>query len=416
MILKIMERYTILTEEYPKVPELQYILTWLGLKEPVYRPVPTFEFDKWTGRFDFTKGPVDLGIFTGGGSCVDYIVLKNGNPVLLMESTKGDSGGNPYYQRIIKYTAARRAYPGVPFVMFYTKHPKLEDNSFVMSMRMYRTMGVAAVIGPGGVDLLKNFAPFLCFEEFQNATNSINAKENAVAVRIYEIEPNHYSIRSRLSKKDNKGISSDPQIGRVSGMCGTVFELDPNAKFTIVDHYISTISNCESKFWYANGAWDLRLDGYKQSTLGKSNKKPYYTEGSKSEKVATIIFQLLRECDTFKCVFANHAGSELEHLQLPGGTSTKITGMGKGKNKYPDVVMADHQRKIIVMLEGKVAAHVKDGDAQIDVTAPKFFKFMEDNGYSGYKYEKGLIVYGDTQVKTRNEILFQVLDDWSIKR
>jgi len=397
--------YTVLTEEYPQVPELEYILDCLGVKEPVYKPRAVFENEKWTGRFEFTNGPVELELFTGGGSCVDYIVFNDGVPVLLLESTKGDEDGNPYYQRITKYLAARREYPGVPFVLFYTQNPKLGSNSFKMSMRMCRTIGVSEVIVPGKQDILKNFEPFSSFEEFKNATNSIPAKKNTVAVRIHEIAPDHYTISSRLSKKDNKTISSDPQVGRVTAMCGTVFEMNPRARFTVINHDVNTIS--ESKFWYSNGDWDCRLEGFEQSSIGKKSSKPYYTRGSNSEKVATILFHMLNESQV---VFANHAGSELEHLKLPNGESIKL----KGIRKLPDIVIADHEKKYVTILEGKVAANLKKGDEQLETTAPKFFEFMQKNGYTGYKYCKGLIVYGSTNVQTKNRVWFRVLEDGSV--
>jgi len=405
-----MASYTILTEECPQVLVLTYIMDRLGVKEPVYKPRPVFEKSKWTGRFAFTNGPVDLELFTGGGSCVDYIVFKDGVPVLLLESTKGDEDGNPYYQRITKYLAARREYPGVPFVLFYTEKPKLDSNSFKMSMRMCRTIGVSAVIVPGGQDILKNFAAFFSFEEFKNATNSITAKKNTVVVRIHESAPNHYTISSRLSKKDNKNISSDPQVGRVTAMCGTVFELNPKARFTVINHDVDTIGKCESKFWYANGEWDCRLEGFEESSFGKKNANSYYTRGSNTEKVATILFHLLSESERFQCVFANHAGSELEHLKLPNGESIKL----KGIRKLPDIVMVDHERKYITILEGKVAANLQKGDEQLETTAPEFFAFMQKNGYRGYKYCKGLIVYGSTNVQTKNRVWFRVLEDGSV--
>jgi hypothetical protein len=403
-----MDKLLIITEECPQVPELEYIMKFLKIQNEIYTPRPIIDSGIWSGKFDFTKAPAELALFTGSGSCVDYIVIKNGKPILFVESTKGDRDGNAYYQRLTKFLAAWREYPGVPAVLFYTKQTNINSNSFRMSMRMCKTIGVSAVVGLG-VDL-NDFEAFSNFEEFQKETNAITSS-SGVSVRVHKTGPNHYTIQSRLSKKNTKTISSDPQVGRVTAMCGTICAMDPHATFNLVNHDVENIGKCESKFWYSNGAWDLRLDGFTESTLGKKNMKPYYTLGSNSEKNATILFQLLSENSDFTCVFANHAGSELENLKTPSGSHVRLTGI----NRFPDLIMVNHILKFIVMFEGKVAANVSEGDHQIDTTAPKFFEFMKKNGYEGYKYSKGLIVYGKTSVKTNNKIWFQVLENGLIK-
>ena len=194
-------------------------------------------------------------------------------------------------------------------------------------------------------------------------------------------------------------------------MCATVVKINPKASFLIKEHGVTELTQ-EHKFWYANGAWDVRLEGLDQTSLGIRHEKNSYTEDSNTEKVATILFQLLDDHERFSCVFSNHAGCERTHLTRPDGSKIKT----EKKTTLPDVVMVNHERKQVYIFEGKIAKNVAQGDKQLDAM-DGFWKFMKEKGmYEGYKYSKGLIVYGETKIKTKHKIWFTVTTDWAIKR
>jgi hypothetical protein len=407
-----MARHTILTEECPQVAELSYICTWLGYTESVRTPFPIVVDNKWTGAFEFTDAPIELRLFAGSGSVVDYVVRDNetNKYILLLESTKGDEDGNPYYQRITKLVVASNDHPEASLVMFYTEQPKTTSKSFTMSLRMFKTIGVEAVVGPSNANFLDTVEPYATFESFQYDTNIITPA-SGVPVRIQNPEPDMYTISARLSKSSNSKISSDPQVGRVTAMCATVVKINPKAKFIVKDHGVTELTQGH-KFWYANGAWDVRLEGLEQTALGNKRVRDSYTEDARTEKVATILFQLIDERPGFSCVFSNHAGCERTHLTRPDGSKTKT----EKKTTLPDVVMANHERKEVYIFEGKTAKNVKQGDKQLDAM-DDFWKFMKEKGaYEGYRYSKGLIVYGETKVETKHKIWFTVTNDWTIKR
>lgn len=123
--------------------------------------------------------------------------------------------------------------------------------------------------------------------------NAFKEKKGNISVKITLSAPHTYMISAKLSKGKKTTICHDPNKGLITGIASAIYSLDKEAKFLITNHCVAVdkIKKTIDKFWYANSAYDLKLEGCDVSSKGIVCPTGYWSRDSKSEKASTINYQ-----------------------------------------------------------------------------------------------------------------------------
>jgi len=388
----------IITEENPQIPEIACILKELKLPFENISISLVLNGNIWNGSWQIKSGdtvlPATLKLFRGSGSSVDYLVRKDGEVVLGLESTKTsdkDSRNTSVNQRFTKFLVFHHQYPNAKMVLYYNNKQNHTTDTAKLGLRILKTQGVH-VTDSTGRDLLFTISSFTTVDEIMKAKNDIKEQKGNISIKISKDSDHKYGITARLSKGTGTTINNDPNIGCVTGLCATIYSLDPSAEFVIRNHGVKLEDlKTSNKFWYANSAWSTRLDGCDKDSKGCKGPENIYREGTMSEAHSTILFEtLLLSKTSMKVLFHNHASSAKSSFLLPDNSTAQVP-----KDTYPDIVFLHTEIKTIFMVEGKVVKDIKKGDAQLD-NLDKFEKFVLSK-YPEYTIKKGLCIYKDTK-------------------
>lgn len=402
---------TICTEENPQRDEIEFILHQLGHPCRVSRLSSSIKEGVWDGTFlvETDDDSIDANVILvkGSGSFVDYVVYDTPNPTgettptFLMESTKtkdSESRNSSIFQRFTKFAVARQFFPDIPLFSYYNtiQEPTSRTNDF--GKRLLKTFGIK-VYDVTKSDLLIETPPFSTVEDLIEAKNALGKKKGNVSVRISRNADDHtYTITAKLSKGESTLISHDPNKGLVTGIASVIHTLDPNARFVITNHLvdIEKIKEAKEKFWYANSLYDLRLEGCDLSSKNTFCKTNYWSRDEKSEKSATINYQLYMEKNGWKTIYHNHSSSARSYLIDPFGNEHQVP-----KNTtIPDVVVVHDDRKHIQICEGKIFKDRHKGVEQLN-NLTNFIEYL-NKYYSGYTFERGLCIYAKTLDEVRS--------------
>ena len=427
-----MTYFTICTEENPQLQEIQFILQYILPSRPIRalelraNTVDTLSAElttersqsgNWDGsylvRTDAPDITVVLRLVKGSGSFVDYIVYDHENPngetsipILLLESTKtsdSESRNTAINQRYTKFAVARKRYPTTKCVLYFNKPHNAVTATSLFGRRLLSTLGVD-IFDPNG-SLNADAPAFTSVEELISSKNNMKEKKGNVSVKIQEIEPNLYRINAKLSKGQNVTICHDPNKGLITGIAGSIFIMNPFARFLIADHAVDVNKipkKLTDKFWYANNQYDLRLEGSDASSLASTFDSPYWKYETQSEKSATILFQHCCEqkhssipslnpsgnqSGNWRTIYHNHSSSARSHF-----TDNQLVDRQVPKDvTIPDVVLINDERRIIRICEGKIKKDVVMGVNQLN-NLTKFIEYTLGY-YPNYMIERGLCVY-----------------------
>ena len=401
---KVMSTITICTEENPQVNEVEFILKYLGYPCTVSKLTSSVQGNIWNGTFlAETNNPslnVVILLVKGSGSFVDYVVYDHLNPdetstpILLMESTKttdSESRNTAINQRFTKFAVAKQRFPTTPLVLYYNTKQVTNTATSLFGRRLLTTFGVKAY-DVKGQDLLAAAPSFTSVEEIMKEKNSFKEKKGNVSVKITLVEPHTYAISAKLSKGTNTTICHDPNKGLITGIASAIYSLDKEAKFRITNHCVAVdkIKKVTDKFWYANSAYDLKLEGCAFSSKGVVCPPGYWSRDTKSEKASTINYQNHMEKNGWTTVYHNHSSSARSYFMDQQGKELQVPK----DTTIPDVVMVHKETKQIQVCEGKILKDCFLGVKQLD-NLTKFLKYVETH-YKGYTVERGLCLYGNT--------------------
>ena len=352
--------FTILTEEYPQEEDVACILSRIFKKhiENVSYDVPFDDEGLWTWVLN-VRGFEDVSIefIKPGGSMCDYIVLRDGEPFLLVEATQtteSESRNTCFGQRATKLVVARQYYPNVPFVFMYSQRPTFGTDTALLHSRLYKTNGAMVIYrNEPFTDMLRDVKPFDTVNELIFNVNSIKKKAGNVPLLIYQMAFDTFTINALLSKGATRQICNDPNIGIVSLLASTIHLLIPSCKIRITSHGVEKICSSSHKFMMANRQMDLRLDGFDHvTTLGTPLRCSYYKKlrGTVSEKLSTILLHVLAYTNGIEILFHNHAGGARSKF------SDKETTISIPKEmNIPDLVLKMNDE--IYIIEGKSGNH-----------------------------------------------------------
>lgn len=395
---------TICTEENPQVNEVEFILKYLGYSCKVNKLTSDVNGNIWNGTFIAETDNLSLNIVIllvkGSGSFVDYIVYdhlnpdENSVPILLMESTKttdSESRNTAINQRFTKFAVAKKRFLTTPLVLYYnTEHITNTATSF-FGRRLLTTFGVKAY-DVKGKDLLADSPPFSSVEEIMREKNSFKEKKGNVSVKI-TLTPSHtYTISAKLSKGKDTTICHDPNKGLITGIACAIYSIDKDAKFLITNHCVAVekIKKTTDKFWYANSAYNLQLEGCNASSKGVCCPSVYWSRDTKSEKASTINYQNHMEKNGWITVYHNHSSSARSYFIDQEGKEHQVPK----DITIPDVVMVDKVKKHIQVCEGKILKDYLLGVKQLEGLT-NFLNYLETH-YKGYTVECGLCLYGNS--------------------
>ena len=408
--------YTICTEENPQVGDIEFILRRLGNPCKVTGLTSQVSTEGvWSGSFlvetDMPSIAVQIILVKGSGSFVDYIVYdhltpneETSIPIMLVESTKtlDSECRNSINQRFTKFAVARHRFPTIPLVLYYNTKQVTKTETSLFGRRLLATFGVN-VYDVNGVDLLVDSLPFASVEEIVKCKNSIREKKGNVSVKIDVVSPNTYAISAKLSKGENAHISHDPNQGLVTGIASAIYSLDKDATFTITKHGVAldTIKQTTSKFWYANSAYNLRLEGSDVSTIGAAHPIRYWNKDTKSEKAATVNYQNHMEKTGWETIYHNHSSSARSYFTDEEGNEHQVPK----DVTIPDVVCLNREKKLIQICEGKILKDCLLGVKQLD-NLTKFIAYMNTHyTREDYHIERGLCIYAENLADIKGLLL-----------
>lgn len=400
----VMATFTICTEENPQVNEVEFILNYIGVPCKVKNLTASVKGNIWDGTFlaetDNHSVNVVIILVKGEGSFVDYIIYDNVNPdektvpILLMESTKttdSESRNTAINQRFTKFAVAKKRFPSTPLILYYNTEQLTNTATSLFGKRLLTTFGVNAY-DVKGKDLLADSPPFTSVEEIMKEKNAFKEKKGNISVKITLSAPHTYMISAKLSKGKKTTICHDPNKGLITGIASAIYSLDKEAKFLITNHCVAVdkIKKTIDKFWYANSAYDLKLEGCDVSSKGIVCPTGYWSRDSKSEKASTINYQNYMEKNGWTTVFHNHSSSARSYFMDSQGKEHQVPK----DFTIPDVVMVNKEKRCIQVCEGKILKDCFLGVKQLENLA-NFLKYLETH-YIGYTVERGLCLYGDT--------------------
>jgi hypothetical protein len=399
-----MSTITICTEENPQVNEVEFILKYLEFPCKVRNITASVKGDIWDGTFlaetDNPSVNVVIILVKGSGSFVDYIVYDNTTPdektvpILLMESTKttdSESRNTAINQRFTKFAVAKQRFPSTPLILYYNTVQVTTTATSLFGRRLLTTFGVKAY-DVKGKNLLADSPPFTSVEEIMKEKNAFKEKKGNISVKITLSAPHTYTISAKLSKGKNTTICHDPNKGLITGIASAIYRLDKEAKFLITNHCVAVdqIKKTTDKFWYANSAYDLKLEGCNSSSKGIACPFGYWSRDSKSEKASTINYQNHMEKNGWTAIYHNHSSSARSHFMDSHGKEHQVPKC----LTIPDVVMVNKEKRCIKVCEGKILKDCFQGVKQLE-NLTNFIKYLETH-YIGYNVERGLCLYGNT--------------------
>jgi hypothetical protein len=431
-----LKKYTILTEEVPSEPEINFMLSNILLiskfllKNTIIKPVCREE--KFEGNWEIVIEGfiISIKLFKGKSSCVDYLLFDGDvdnntlaeNAICILESTKTNetsSRNTSVNQRITKFMVYKKLYPNskARMIMFYNntweKNTLTDTGKFGLKLMKSLDIESYHVDANGLFESLYDLYTinnFTSIEEMINQKNSIKEKKNNVSVKINFIDGTYY-ISCKLDKgnSSSKGkISHDPNVGLLSGLINFINKINSSCKIIVEKHNVSQDyfnKYPKNKFMYAIHNNDVSFKGVE---IIKRPKLPglYFTiENSCSEKISTILLSQIID-KKYRCIFSNHSGCSLTNIKTNGKDIIVERTMPR-----PDILFYNENENVLIIIEGKIEKDIQKGIKQLqDKNLNRFVELIRLS-YPDSLIKKGLCITIDdiTNIEEYNNIEYPVL-------
>lgn len=374
------------------------------------------------GRFTFNylvKGieieginSIIIKLSKGYSSFVDFLVFiqneipnpeKENNLIFGVEETKtrdSESRNTGVYQRGSKFVFFEHFYPDSKLYMLYNdsnKDSKVKPSeTSVFGTSLYKNLDVSLI---GKDD--KWFESFRSIEDLIEFKSSMRKppKGNVPVDINLDLNKNLITISGRLAKPANAGnIGHDPNIGALTLISSVLRKLGWNGKIVITRHGVSQTyinRNKKNKFLLLCSILNIELENIEMDLTEIKAYIPsqYWKYENTSEKVTDIFLHLL--CDYFDipAIYENHAGSERGYF-ITENQNIVIPKKNKMNQLYyiPDVVIANHKEKELLLVEGKTYENWKKGIQELE-NYPTFEEDFLKKYYPDYQFSKWVTLY-----------------------
>jgi len=303
-------------------------------------------------------------------------------------------------------------------IMFFCSQwdDKVPAASTMYGLRLMAGLGVRIYALHGdetAVDLIKKFGitAFKSQDEAIESKNAVRGKKGNQSVKIWRDETGAIRISAKLDKgeKGYKGkVSNDPNVGLV---CGIVHNLERLAltpgKYILEDHNVTQgfLNNMRgNKLFRSIHGIDFELEGRHFERPELPERYFIIKRKLDDEKVASVIFDQNSQFDT---IFSNHAACALTDIK---GSGNKTMRVGQ-KMKRPDLVLADHNRREVIIVEGKIEKDIMKGIEQLSREHLEGFIGKIVEAWPGYAIRRGLCITIDNidNIGKYSELKFPVM-------
>ncbi|MEB7465719.1 hypothetical protein ACLIJS_11810 [Mammaliicoccus sciuri] len=354
----------------------------------------------------------------GYSSFVDFLVFvqdhapnpeSENNLIFGVEETKtrdSESRNTGVYQRGSKFVFFEYFYPNTKLYMLYNdsnEDSKVKPSeTSIFGTNLYKNLDVTLL----GKDE-KWFTAFKSIEDmiaFKSSMRKPPKGNVPVDIKLYK-NKNLITISGRLAKPANAGnIGHDPNIGALTLISAALRKLEWSGKIVITKHGVSQSyinRNKKNKFLLLCSILNIELEGISMDLQEIKEYMPshYWKYENSSEKVTDIFLHLLCEYHNIPAIYENHAGSERGYF-ITKNQNIVIPKKNKLKQLYyiPDVVIANHQEKELLLIEGKTYVNWRNGIKELE-NYPTFEDDFLNKYYPDYKFSKWVTLYSPNKQK-----------------
>jgi hypothetical protein len=366
-----------------------------------------------------------LRLAQGGSSFLDYLPFvsptppdpnQKCDPVLGLEETKtsgAESRNTGVYQRCTKFVYFDSYYPSHKMIMLY--NIRGEDNekppqTIIFGTKMLMNLGVEVLGKELDGESGKRFESVDELIAFKKAMRPPPGSNVPIDLSKFA---DKITISGRLFKAGS--LSHDPNIGALTIISKTLRLLGWNKRIVITKHGLQQEHlHAGNKFVIVANLLKVELDGLKLPVAPLPPR--YWAYSTESEKNATILLHQACENAQVGILYDNHAGSERGYFISNAGEPITVHKYrdnikANGIVSLPDLVIGDHKRKQIALLEGK---RVELTDVAISSLAnlDPFEKEYVQKEYPGYKTMRGVVSFGGKPGGSYPaEVFFHLADD-----
>jgi len=379
--------FIVLTEEKPNIDEIRLMLEIIDYKIPTSITNldirPKIIGNKFEGYMilEFNHIVIHIYLCKGMTSCIDYMLFKGdfnirsgsaSEVLVLLESTKTCdiiSRNTAVYQRLSKFVMYDIMYPNSSpkKIMFYCndqwKDKLTKTAEFGMKQMISLNIDIYTYNDNKEFINLKNkynINSFISCDEIIELKNIMKEKKGNESIRMYR-EENNIVISLKLDKRNCIGkISHDPNVGFLIGILNIMKDRnDIPEKYIIKNHHIDQDyfnKYPKSKLIYCLKDIPIEFENceIKEKPIFS---KPYFKIDTISEKVASILYELILPYPIF---FSNHGGCALTDMK----GHDKIEKVGKNMHR-PDLCYIKEETNEIFIIEGKKEKEISKGIKQL---------------------------------------------------
>lgn len=428
-----------MTEEAPKIATLGSIADLYGEKHkipiqrsPNMRVVPLRdERGRFTGSYlaeglTINDKPVHIGLAHGTGSMIDYLIYDTDShpspkqrPDLAIEETKtqdNKSRNVSTSQRLTKFSAIESAYPGVETVMFYNENDMNPDKSkgippsSMRGLRVMRTLGVEIA----GADRYQGISGYQSVDDIIESNEKPRHHALNVPFTVTMNNDGSISMTAKLSKGSQKNICHDPNEGLVIGTADALRRLGFEGDIVIRSHGVrqDAVDAQEETHKFFQAATRLGIQLEDISLPRGVSSDTYWKDEDSSEKVASILMEVMANNEGLETVFADHAGSERGYLRGSDGKLYEVPA--QALDKIPDLVLYNRKKNELLVIEGKQRHTLGKGKQDIQTLDGKFRKFLQGK-YPSAKIQTKISIYGGDDASLPDpDVAFQLTSDGRI--
>lgn len=407
-------------------------------------------------------------IIEGESSFVDYLIFiqndepdKNSKPYYAIEETKSNTQEtrNLTLQRISKFPSIKKHYPDINCYMYWREIESIlmsKETTSNLAIKLLRTIDVT-ILGCDYTSLNDEYKPFKDLDDFidyikkrpnpksgdkydlkkENGSLILSAKMdkskfgiiniNKIKYSLYYPKGEHYPKIQNVTGPTNKNnyvgkITSDPSIGVMSGYIAALRALEiqnnleahkvvirPTRPIFVLgkkNKFIDIMQDFSISFEKSEYDSQTRKISKKIIDFEKKENNKNYWKYSNGEKIVSIFLDIVIEkLDNIKKIFANHAGTEKEFLQIPpikNANPRSIVDLKKSGG-LPDIIFFDKLNNIVYMVEAEQSKNINDGIKQLgkwkknEKLIKKYYngaiikKFLI---HKGYRLHNHLVLFG----------------------
>ena len=361
---------------------------------------------------------------------IDYLVYDQDtrptaedSPKLAVEETKtqdNKSRNVSTCQRLTKFSMIGERYPGIDTVMLYNENSlnpskrKSIPASSARGIKMMRTLGVDVV----GAERYESVKGYDSLQELIDDNKTPHSRAGNIPFTVTQPNDDTIVITAKLSKGKQEAICHDPNEGLIIGTAEAIRELGFKGDIVIQNHCVTqdAVNHMmpSNKFFGAARRLGISLDGISFPDAPSQQEPPYWRPEKSSEKVASILMEVMATNNGYEHVFANHAGCERGYARDVNGQEHEVpTSFGK----IPDLVLYDRKKNELIVVEGKQLKTLNVGKQDL-AKMGEFIDFLcgeNDTGtplYPKATVKSTISIYGGSNQEIPDEqVGFLVTDD-----